>query len=352
MSDKKVYTCFCTDIIHEGHLNIINKAKELGSVTVGVLCDSEMVRYNRFPQKTVEEKIEMIKAIPGVDNVIVQNHIMYDEVVKELRPDYIVHGNNWSSPAMAVIKDNILGLLAAFLQFLKPGGTQDLGLHVVAVHLVGDHPLALVAVAVRDTDLRQKSTLDLPEIRQEIRGHIGLADVLRPGDPGRLALVIQQILVHEHCRLTASHLVIERLEAFCSGFVGGAENIGQLRIEQVDGDRLAGKSHLLGIIIDQIQSSTIVRLQTDQGAVNADAGIQDPPQQGISNHRIGGLVHDVITPEPALLRDHSILIRVDDRDVSPAIEYIQKIVFRPGVGHLPAESRDGLLEQVALEKSI
>ena len=114
MSEKKVYTCFCTDIIHEGHLNIINKAKELGSVTVGVLCDSEMVRYNRFPQKTVEEKIEMIKAIPGVDNVIVQNHIMYDEVVKELRPDYIVHGNNWSSPAMAVIKENILGLLAEY----------------------------------------------------------------------------------------------------------------------------------------------------------------------------------------------------------------------------------------------
>jgi phosphoenolpyruvate phosphomutase len=114
MSEKKVYTCFCTDIIHEGHMNIINKAKELGSVTVGVLCDAEMVRYNRFPQKTVEEKIEMIKAIPGVDNVIVQNHIMYDEVVKELRPDYIVHGNNWSSPAMAVIKENILGLLAEY----------------------------------------------------------------------------------------------------------------------------------------------------------------------------------------------------------------------------------------------
>ena len=114
MSDKKVYTCFCTDVIHEGHLNIIKKAKELGSVTVGVLCDSEMVRYNRFPQKSVEEKIEMIKAIPGVDNVIVQNHIMYDEVVKELRPDYIVHGNNWSSPAMAVIKENILSLLAEY----------------------------------------------------------------------------------------------------------------------------------------------------------------------------------------------------------------------------------------------
>ena len=114
MCAKKVYTCFCTDIIHEGHLNIIEKAREFGSVTVGVLCDSEMVRYNRFPVKTVEERIEMIKAIDGVDDVIVQNHIMYDEVVKELRPDYIVHGNNWSSPAMAVIKENITGLLAEY----------------------------------------------------------------------------------------------------------------------------------------------------------------------------------------------------------------------------------------------
>ena len=114
MCAKKVYTCFCTDIIHEGHLNIIDKAKELGSVTVGVLCDSEMVRYNRFPMKSVEERVEMIKAIPGVDNVIVQNHIMYDEVVKELRPDYIVHGDNWSSSAMSVIKENITSLLAEY----------------------------------------------------------------------------------------------------------------------------------------------------------------------------------------------------------------------------------------------
>lgn len=114
MSEKIVYTCFCTDIIHEGHLNVIEKAKELGSLTVGVLCDSEMVRYNRFPMKSVEERIAMIKAIPGVDNVIVQNHIMYDEVFEQLRPDYIIHGNNWSSPSMAAIKNNITGLIEKY----------------------------------------------------------------------------------------------------------------------------------------------------------------------------------------------------------------------------------------------
>ena len=40
---KKVYTCFCTDIIHEGHLNIINEALKLGDLTVGVLTDSAMI---------------------------------------------------------------------------------------------------------------------------------------------------------------------------------------------------------------------------------------------------------------------------------------------------------------------
>ena len=114
MSDKKVYTCFCTDVIHEGHLNIINKAKELGSVTVGVLCDSEMVRYNRFPMKSVEERVAMIKEIPGVDDVIVQNHIMYDEVVETLHPDYIVHGDNWNNSALVAIKNNITELLSKY----------------------------------------------------------------------------------------------------------------------------------------------------------------------------------------------------------------------------------------------
>ncbi len=114
MSDKKVYTCFCTDVIHEGHLNIIKKAKELGSVTVGVLCDSEMVRYNRFPMKTVEERVAMIKAIPEVDDVIVQNHIMYDEVVETLHPDYIIHGDNWNNSALVAIKNNITELLAKY----------------------------------------------------------------------------------------------------------------------------------------------------------------------------------------------------------------------------------------------
>ena len=75
---KNVYTCFCTDIIHAGHKNLLRAAAELGRVTVGVLSDAEMVRYNRFPTKTLEERMAMLSELPEVAEVIVQDHIMYD----------------------------------------------------------------------------------------------------------------------------------------------------------------------------------------------------------------------------------------------------------------------------------
>ncbi len=111
-SDKPiVYTCFCTDVIHEGHLNLINEAKKYGDVFVGVLCDSEMVKYNRFPLKSTEERVELVKSISDVKKVVIQNEVMYDNIVKELHPDYIIHGDNWSEDSMKVIRQNILDVL-------------------------------------------------------------------------------------------------------------------------------------------------------------------------------------------------------------------------------------------------
>ena len=111
---KKVYTCFCTDVIHEGHMNIIREAVKYGELTVGVLADAASIKYNRFPSASVEERVNLVKGIPGVAHVIVQDEIMYDEVFETLHPDYIVHGDNWSAPSMQAIKKNILDLIARY----------------------------------------------------------------------------------------------------------------------------------------------------------------------------------------------------------------------------------------------
>ena len=60
---KTIYTCFCTDIIHEGHMNILREAKKYGRLVVGVLPSAQMMLYNRFPMKTTPERVEMIRAL-------------------------------------------------------------------------------------------------------------------------------------------------------------------------------------------------------------------------------------------------------------------------------------------------
>ena len=108
---KKVYTCFCTSIIHEGHLNIIREAQKYGEVIVGILSDESMIRFNKFPTAMLEERIAMTREIEGVSAVVVQKDIMYDKVIEELHPDYVIHGDNWKSGPMRAIRNNVLEAL-------------------------------------------------------------------------------------------------------------------------------------------------------------------------------------------------------------------------------------------------
>jgi phosphoenolpyruvate phosphomutase len=145
---KKVYTCFCTDVIHEGHLKIIHEARKYGEIVVGVLSDSAMIRFNRFPTVSFEERVQLVKDIPEVSKVVVQNDVMYDEVVAELHPDYVIHGDNWLNGAMKAIRNNVVELLSPY------GGE------------VIDVPYSY-SEDIRNIDNRIKAKLAMPEYRRK-----------------------------------------------------------------------------------------------------------------------------------------------------------------------------------------
>lgn len=109
-----VYACFCTDIIHEGHRNLLRQAAGYGEVIAGVLCDREMVRYNRFPTISLEQRIKLLEEIPEVSRVVVQDDIMYDKILAELKPDYVVHGDNWQGGPESAIRANVALNLAKY----------------------------------------------------------------------------------------------------------------------------------------------------------------------------------------------------------------------------------------------
>jgi phosphoenolpyruvate phosphomutase len=111
---KTCYTCFTTDVIHEGHLNIIENAKKYGRVVVGALSIPESIRYNKFPTVSIEERIALYRSIPGVDEVVVQEDMGYTDVIEKIHPDYIIHGDNWKEGPESFIREKVKALVESY----------------------------------------------------------------------------------------------------------------------------------------------------------------------------------------------------------------------------------------------
>jgi phosphoenolpyruvate phosphomutase / 2-hydroxyethylphosphonate cytidylyltransferase len=109
---KKVYVGMSADLIHPGHLNILNKAAELGQVTVGVLTDSAIISYKRLPYMDYEQRADIVTNLKAVFEVIPQSTLDYSENLKALKPDYVVHGDDWKDGVQQKTRQNVIDTLA------------------------------------------------------------------------------------------------------------------------------------------------------------------------------------------------------------------------------------------------
>ena len=176
---KTVYTCFCTDIIHDGHLNIIKEARKLGSVTVGCLSDKTAIRYNRFCTVSEKERMELYRSIEGVDNVVLQNDMHYDDVIESLHPDYVVHGDNWVTGPESSIRAHVQKLVESY------GGQ------------IVDIPYT-VSEDVLKKDLQLKEKLSMPEYRRKrLKQLINLTPVVKAMEAhsGLTGLIVEKTVV-------------------------------------------------------------------------------------------------------------------------------------------------------------
>lgn len=182
---KKVYACFCTDVIHEGHLNILRHAREYGEVIVGVLTDEAMVRFNRFPTLSLEERMELVRETNLAERVVIQNTIMYDDILRELMPDYVIHGDNWQEGPEKAIRDNVLEELQ------KYGGEL-----IELPYTYNDQ--------VKKIDDRMKEKLAMPEFRRKrLRRLIQIRPVVKALEvhSGLTGLIAEKTIVENNGEL-------------------------------------------------------------------------------------------------------------------------------------------------------
>ena len=112
MKDKIVYVGMSADIIHPGHLNIIHEAKKLGSVTVGVLTDAAIASYKRLPYLTYEQRSLIVENLKGVDQVVPQTTLDYVPNLKKIKPDFVVHGDDWKEGIQKHTRQKVVDTLA------------------------------------------------------------------------------------------------------------------------------------------------------------------------------------------------------------------------------------------------
>lgn len=108
---KKVYVGMSADLVHPGHLNIINEARKLGSVIVGLLTDEAIASYKRLPYMTYDQRKIVIENIKGVIEVIPQTTLDYEPNLRMLKPDYVVHGDDWKEGVQQRTRQRVIDVL-------------------------------------------------------------------------------------------------------------------------------------------------------------------------------------------------------------------------------------------------
>lgn len=92
---NKVYVGMSADLIHPGHLNILEQASELGEVTVGLLTDEAIASYKRQPIMTYAQRLQVVEAMRTVSCVVRQETLDYVPNLRRYKPDVVVHGDDW-----------------------------------------------------------------------------------------------------------------------------------------------------------------------------------------------------------------------------------------------------------------
>ena len=113
----KLYIGMSADLLHPGHLNIIEQARKLleekggGELIVGLLTDKAIASYKRLPYMTWEQRKVVVENVKGVTKVIPQETLDYVPNLLKIKPDYVPHGDDWKTGVQAQTRQRIVEIM-------------------------------------------------------------------------------------------------------------------------------------------------------------------------------------------------------------------------------------------------
>ena len=170
---KTVYVAMSADLVHPGHINIINTAAQYGEVVVGVLTDRAIASYKRLPYMAFDQRRQVVASLKGVARVIPQETLDYVPNLRAVKPDYVVHGDDWREGVQRETRQRVLDVLREWGgQLIEPSYTDGISSTQLnkALRELGTTP-----------DLRRarlRRLLDTRDLVRVLEAHSGLCGLI------------------------------------------------------------------------------------------------------------------------------------------------------------------------------
>ena len=124
---KNVYVGLSADILHEGHINILKIAKQYGNVIVGLLTDEAIASYKNIPYLDFKKRKVVVENIKYVNKVIPQKTLDYVENLNLIKPNYVVHGDDWKIGVQKKTRDRVIKTLGKWSgKLIEPKYTKNI----------------------------------------------------------------------------------------------------------------------------------------------------------------------------------------------------------------------------------
>ena len=124
---KIVYVGLSADILHKGHINILKIASSYGQVYVGLLTDQAIASYKNIPYLNYDKRKVVLENIKYVKKVIPQKTLDYVENLNLVKPDYVVHGDDWKTGVQKKTRDRVIKVLKKWSgKLIEPKYTKNI----------------------------------------------------------------------------------------------------------------------------------------------------------------------------------------------------------------------------------
>ncbi len=173
MKNKIIYAALSADLLHEGHINIINKASQLGDLTVGVLTDKAIASYKRLPFQDYEKRRIIVESIKGVQRVIKQETHDYETNLRKIKPDIVVHGDDWKVGIQKNVREKVIQTLSEWggklVEFPYTKGVSSTMIN---------NELKSIGITSENRRKRLKRLINSKDLVRIIEGHNGLSSLI------------------------------------------------------------------------------------------------------------------------------------------------------------------------------